>query len=93
MRFSSPSEIPRRSLCWPSFGATREDRILVTIDTDFGRMVHGGAKHAGLLRLPDVPAAARIELLADVLRRHGEELSSHSVITVKNGRIRISRNL
>jgi hypothetical protein len=42
--------------------------------------------------LPDVPAAKRIELLADVLRRHGEELSSHRVITVKNGRIRISRD-
>jgi predicted nuclease of predicted toxin-antitoxin system len=72
--------------------SAREDRILVTIDTDFGRMVYAGAKHAGLLRLPDVPAAKRIELLSDVLRRHGEELSSRSVITVKNGRIRISRN-
>jgi len=72
--------------------AVREHRILVTIDTDFGRMVHGGAKHSGLLRLPDVPAAKRIELLADVLRRHREELSLGCVITVKNGRIRISRN-
>jgi hypothetical protein len=44
------------------------------------------------LRLPDVPAAKRIELLADVLRRHREELSLGCVITVKNGRIRISRN-
>lgn len=73
--------------------AARESRVLVTIDTDFGRMVHGGSAHAGLLRLPDVPAAKRIELLADVLRRHGEELSSHRVITVKNGRIRISKDL
>jgi predicted nuclease of predicted toxin-antitoxin system len=70
--------------------ATRQDRILITIDTDFGRLVHGGAGHAGLLRLPDVPAAQRIELLADVLRRHGMDLDSGAVITVKGGRIRIS---
>jgi predicted nuclease of predicted toxin-antitoxin system len=73
--------------------AAREQRVLVTIDTDFGRMLYGGAKHAGLLRLPDVPAAARIELLADVLLRHGEELGAGGVVTVKNGRIRISRDL
>ena len=70
--------------------AAQQDRILVTIDTDFGRLVHGGASHAGLLRLPDVPAAHRIELLADVLRRHGKDLHSAAVITVKGGRIRIS---
>jgi hypothetical protein len=45
------------------------------------------------LRLPDVPAAERIELLADVLRRHREELSLGYLITVKNGRIRISKAL
>jgi len=56
-------------------------------------MLYGGAKHAGLLRLPDVPAAARIELLADVLLQHGEELGAGGVVTVKNGRIRISRDL
>jgi len=34
--------------------AAQQDRILVTIDTDFGRLVHGGASHAGEFRLPDV---------------------------------------
>ena len=70
--------------------AARQNRVLVTIDTDFGRLVHGGASHAGLLRLPDVPAEQRIELLADVLRRHGKDIESGAVITVKGGRIRIS---
>jgi predicted nuclease of predicted toxin-antitoxin system len=70
--------------------AVQQDRISVTIDTDFGRLVHGGASHAGLLRLPDVPALQRIELLADVLRRHGKDVESGAVITVKGRRVRIS---
>ena len=41
--------------------AAEERRIMVTIDTDFGALVYlAGATHAGIIRLPDVPAAARI---------------------------------
>jgi predicted nuclease of predicted toxin-antitoxin system len=71
--------------------ATQEGRILVTIDTDFGRLIYGGNRHAGLLRLPDVPAQERIALFADVLQRHQADMESGAVITVKGGRIRISR--
>lgn len=71
--------------------ASQQGRMLVTIDTDFGRLIHGGDRHAGLIRLPDVPAAERIALLADVLARHHEEMESGAVITVKGGRIRISK--
>ena len=36
--------------------AAAEERILVTIDTDFGELVYvGEIPHAGLVRLPDVP--------------------------------------
>jgi predicted nuclease of predicted toxin-antitoxin system len=72
--------------------AAREGRVLVTIDTDFGRLIHGGAEHAGLIRLPDVPAGPRILLLADVLRSHTDEVAAGAVVTVRSGRIRISRN-
>jgi len=71
--------------------AARERRILITIDTDFGRLVHGGAGHAGLIRLPDVPAAPRIHLLAEVLHRHADDVAAGAVITVKSGRVRISK--
>jgi predicted nuclease of predicted toxin-antitoxin system len=41
--------------------AVTEDRILVTIDGDFGEFVfRERTPHAGLIRLPDVPAPARI---------------------------------
>jgi predicted nuclease of predicted toxin-antitoxin system len=71
--------------------AAEEGRILITIDSDFGTLVHLlGAAHAGIIRLPDVPAATRIALLADLLNRHGRDLPG-SIVTVRGGRIRISR--
>ena len=39
--------------------AAKETRILVTIDTDFGELIYvENLSHAGLVRLPDVPANA-----------------------------------
>jgi predicted nuclease of predicted toxin-antitoxin system len=71
--------------------AADEGRILVTIDGDFGTLVYLlGAAHAGIIRLPDVPAAERIALLADLLVRHGSDLPG-SIVTVRGARIRISR--
>jgi predicted nuclease of predicted toxin-antitoxin system len=72
--------------------AAEEGRILVTIDSDFGTLVYLlGAPHAGIIRLPDVPAADRIALMADLLNRHASELPG-SIVTVRSGRIRISRS-
>jgi predicted nuclease of predicted toxin-antitoxin system len=72
--------------------AAQEQRVLVTIDADFGALVFGaGAAHCGLVRLPDVPAVLRIEMLRDVLTRHLEDLQAGAVITVQRAKIRISR--
>lgn len=47
----------RRFFLW----AAREQRILVTIDSDFGLLVfHRNQPHTGIVRLPDVPAGRRI---------------------------------
>jgi predicted nuclease of predicted toxin-antitoxin system len=70
--------------------AAAEARVLVTIDTDFGELIFG-REHAGLVRLPDVPAAQRIRLMAQVLMRYHAELENGAIITVRGGRIRISR--
>jgi predicted nuclease of predicted toxin-antitoxin system len=68
-----------------------EGRILVTIDTDFGELVYvGQVPQAGLVRLPDVPAAQRITLMAEVLERYRHALETQAIITVRSGRIRIS---
>ncbi len=71
--------------------AVEEDRILVTIDSDFGTLVYlFGAAHAGILRLPDVPATERIALVAGLLEKHGTELQG-AMVTLRGGRVRISR--
>ncbi len=70
----------------------RETRILVTMDKDFGEFVfRERAGHSGLVRLPDVPAETRVRLMERVLREHGGELVDRAIVTVRGGRIRISR--
>jgi predicted nuclease of predicted toxin-antitoxin system len=72
--------------------AAAENRVLATIDKDFGILVFAlGAPHCGLVRLPDVPSAGRIALLERLLAEHESEMSNGSVITVRGDRIRISR--
>ena len=71
--------------------AATEGRILVTIDTDFGELVYvQEAPHVGLVRLPDVPAAQRFALIAEVLERHRHALEAQAIVTIRGGRIRIS---
>jgi len=72
--------------------AANDGRILVTIDTDFGRLVYfENLAHAGLVRLPDVPSNERQSILQDLLIRHEPELRGAAIITVRGGRIRISQ--
>ena len=71
--------------------AADEQRILVTIDTDFGQLVFAeDIPHCGLIRLPDAPAERRIALVADLLARHARDLANHAIVTVRAGRVRIA---
>jgi predicted nuclease of predicted toxin-antitoxin system len=72
--------------------AAQKNRILVTIDTDFGELIYlENLSHAGLVRLPDVPARERQLILQDLLTRYETELQNAAIITVRGGRIRISK--
>ena len=72
--------------------AAKEKRILVTIDTDFGELIYlQNLSHAGLIRLPDVPARERQLIMQDLLTRYETELQDAAIITVRGGRIRISK--
>ena len=73
--------------------AAEQERVLVTIDTDFGRIIFAeGARHCGVVRLPDLPAGPRIALMEQVLERHREDLDAAAIVTVRGGRIRVSRS-
>jgi predicted nuclease of predicted toxin-antitoxin system len=64
----------------------------MTIDTDFGGLVFvEGIPHCGLLQLPDVVAETRIALMQEILGRHRGKVGTGAIITVRSGRIRISR--
>jgi len=72
--------------------ALAEDRVLVTLDKDFGRLVFAMRKpHGGVVRLPDVPAATRIALFERLLALHEKDMSEGAVVTVRGERIRVSR--
>lgn len=71
--------------------ASRESRILVTMDKDFGEFLFvEKVPHCGLIRLPDVPAKRRIALMKELLLNHAHDLAEGAIITVRGGRVRIS---
>jgi predicted nuclease of predicted toxin-antitoxin system len=72
--------------------AVAERRALITIDTDFGTLVYlAGAAHAGIIRLPDVPARSRIALVEQILLGWTEAEIGSAMIIVTGNRIRFSR--
>jgi predicted nuclease of predicted toxin-antitoxin system len=72
--------------------AESENRILVTIDKDFGELIYlHSAPHAGLIRLPDVRRSRRIEIIAEVIEQYSHELEERALITVQGRHVRVSR--
>jgi predicted nuclease of predicted toxin-antitoxin system len=72
--------------------AATQERVPITIDTDFGKLVYiDHSRHSGLIRLPDVPANRRIQLLDLVLNKYGDQIERGAVVTVRGDRIRISK--
>jgi len=67
-----------------------EDRILVTLDKDFGELVFVlGAPHRGIIRLVDIRAAEQGRVLVTVLGRYQEELLNNALIVVEPDRVRV----
>ena len=87
-------------MCWTSTRGLaarkrprrRGERVLVTIDTDFGRLIfRDRQKQSGLVRLPDVPAAMRIQIMEQIILVHSNALGEGYIITVRGNKIRTSR--
>ena len=70
--------------------AHREERILVTLDKDFGELVivHG-APHPGIVRLTGFQARQQGRVCVHVLETYGADLEAGALITVEPGRVRV----
>jgi predicted nuclease of predicted toxin-antitoxin system len=74
--------------------AWEERRVLITIDKDFGELIFlHGQPHAGMIRLPDCPAAERLAVLRRILPAHVHDLDRGAIIIVRGERVRVTRFL
>jgi predicted nuclease of predicted toxin-antitoxin system len=70
--------------------ATREGRVLVTLDKDFGELaVVRGVQHAGIIRLVGFAARDQAPACHEVLVRHGTELLAGALATARPGQLRL----
>jgi predicted nuclease of predicted toxin-antitoxin system len=73
--------------------AQQEDRIVVTMDKDFGELVFRSQHpHRGvlLLRFEEQSASASVPILSEILERHAARLQG-SFAVYQNGHLRIRR--
>jgi len=71
--------------------AHQEQRIILTIDTDFGELVyHSRRPHAGVLflRTPGANRDEKIGLVQEIVQRYGDQLPGHFCV-YRQGRLRI----
>ncbi|MFH0764899.1 MAG: DUF5615 family PIN-like protein [Calditrichota bacterium] len=70
--------------------AHRDNRIIVTLDKDFGEMaVRFGKPHAGIIRLVEIPARQQALICQQILNNYAEDLMNSALITVYANRVRI----
>jgi predicted nuclease of predicted toxin-antitoxin system len=74
--------------------ARLQQRVLVTLDTDFGKLVFKDElAHAGVVRLPDIPPHRRVSLLRHILEHHSVVLKDGAVITADERIIRVRKRV
>jgi predicted nuclease of predicted toxin-antitoxin system len=70
--------------------AYQEDRILITLDKDFGELaIVRGKPHSGIVRLVNFSARQQGIVSNRVIELYGKELQSGAIVTVEPGRVRI----
>lgn len=70
--------------------AKQENRILVTLDKDFGELIFmRGQAHAGMIRLVEVPSLEQANLIHLLIGQHGSALEKGAILTFKNRQVRI----
>lgn len=70
--------------------AQAEQRVLVTLDKDFGELVIvRGRLHCGIVRLVNFSATQQAVACLKVLAAHGKQLVSGAIVTAEPGRLRV----
>ena len=70
--------------------AFAEERILITLDKDFGELAILHKKpHHGILRIVNYSAKQQAQVCLTILAQHGVELFAGAIITAESHRIRI----
>jgi len=71
--------------------AFREQRIIITLDTDFGELLyHSHQPHAGvlLLRLPGATRDERVQVVREIVSRFADHLPGNFCV-YRRGRLRV----
>jgi predicted nuclease of predicted toxin-antitoxin system len=67
--------------------AALEDRLVVTMDKDFGELVYrSGMAHAGilLLRMEDADGASKLNVMRTIIENHGNEIDGCFAVYQQN---------
>jgi predicted nuclease of predicted toxin-antitoxin system len=70
--------------------AHREERVLVTLDKDFGELaIVRGMPHAGIIRLVNLGTSQQAVTCLRVIKLHGDDLKAGAIITAEFNRLRV----
>ena len=70
--------------------AREENRVLVTEDKDFGKLVFlRGLPHPGIVRLVEMTPRERAEAMRTLIERHADKMRDGAIIVVTETRVRI----
>ena len=73
--------------------ATRERRIIITEDKDFGELVFmQGLPHPCIIRFVEVPPKEKVASLRDLIDNHSDAMLQGAFIVVTQNRVRIRPN-
>jgi predicted nuclease of predicted toxin-antitoxin system len=71
--------------------ANAENRVLVTLDEDFGELAfHRRLPHVGIIRIDGAPDDEHAEICAELLERYEAELMAGAFIVSEPGRTRVT---
>ncbi|MFB3886928.1 MAG: DUF5615 family PIN-like protein [Thermodesulfobacteriota bacterium] len=70
--------------------AYREDRVLVTLDKDFGELaIVRGMPHVGIIRLVNLGTSQQAVSCLRVIKLHEGDLKAGAIITAESSRLRV----